>query len=306
MKIHRFCLYLIVISISASCNPDCSTLSNIQIDSFFKQQGQQMLIRADNLSGLSASDIQFVSSNGTTTAKSMFMADQGLIVTVPNGVSGTGVQLIINDPDCGSAVFSSNLTIGDAAFFEDNPSFIPPAPFEFVIPTPPVAFPPLVQNAWVSPQDLDYCIWFKFLPEMDANGDVIMEMVNGMQVPKESVNLDQNASSEFSVEELVCDGNNMCNGPFKNLYHCNPVRGIIDKQNNIIHFWIDRTNVDGQNLGVEEFVGQFIDINNAGYAEEKIPECSPSGLFQPIKRYLMLITSQTTGRQLLLYQQEFL
>lgn len=243
-------------------------------------------------------------------ARSKSMTSMGLIVEIPQNIQGENIQVAINDPDCGLALLGTTLTVGNADFFANSPDFIPPAPFEFVIPTPPVQFPPLVQNAWISPQNLDYCIWFKFHPATNNDGNVIIDNINGVRIARESVNLNNAQSFEFSVQELVCDGNGAgpdggCTGPVKTNYHCNPVSGIVDKQNNFIHIWIDRTDVNGENLGIEEFTGEFIDIQDAGYDELAVPECS-SGIFDPTKLYLMLLTSERSGRQLLLYQQGFL
>lgn len=308
-KLHDYILLLSTLAF-ISCNPECENIYNIRVDSLVKQQGQEMLIMSDNVSALEQSEIQFLSGGQVAIAKSKTTTDMGLIVEVPENIQGQNIQLAINDPDCGLSILGAGVTIGDAAFFANNPDFIPPAPFEFVIPAPPVAFPPLVQNAWISPQNTDYCIWFKFHPQTDNAGNIIMTEVNGQMVPAESVSLNNAQSFEFSVQELVCDGNGagpngICGAPVKTFYHCNPVEGIIDKENNFIHFWIDRTDINGQNFGIEEFVGEFINIKDAGYDQQAVPSCS-SGIFDPDKAYLMLVTSQKTGRQLLLFQQGFL
>ena len=307
------CIQLLAISLIVflfSCNPECDNLFNIRVDSVVKQNGQEMLIMADNVTALEGSEIQFVTGAQTIVAKSKRLTKEGLIIEVPEGIQGNNIQLFVNDPDCGLAILGSTLTVGNADFFINSPDFIPPAPFEFVVPSPPIAFPPLVQNAWVSPQNLDYCIWFKFHPETDVDGNQIIVDIDGIRVPKESVNLNGAQSFEFSVQELVCDGNGAvsgggCTAPVVSNYHCNPVEGIIDKTNNFINFWIDRTDVNGKNLGIEEFTGEFINIQDAGYAEQNVPSCS-SSIFDPSKAYLMLVRSEKTGRQLLLYQQGFL
>lgn len=304
-------LFGIVLSVLlTACNPECDNLFNVRVDSHVKQQGQEMLIMADNLSALEASEVQLISGSQSLVAPSRTMTDMGLIVEIPQNIQGENVQVVINDPDCGLAILGTTLTVGNADFFANSPDFIPPAPFEFVIPTPPVQFPPLVQNAWISPQNLDYCIWFKFHPATDNDGNVIIDNINGTNVIRESVNLNNAQSFEFSVQELVCDGNGAgpdggCLGPVNTNYHCNPVSGIVDKHNNFIHIWVDRTDVNGENLGIEEFTGQFINIEEAGYNEQAVPSCG-SDAFDPNKLYLMLLTSERSGRQLLLYQQGFL
>ena len=292
------------------CNPECDNIFNVRVDALVKQQGQQMLIMADNLAALQESEIQFVTATDMKVAKHVKMTESGLIVEVPDDIEGDDIQLFINDPDCGLAVLGSSVTVGSPAFFVDNPDFIPPAPPEIVIPVPPIAFPPLVQNAWVSPQNLDYCIWFQFHPETDNDGNIIYETINGKQVKKESVNINSSRSFELSVQEFACDQNGpdengICQADAKTFYHCNPVSGIVDKENNYVSFRIDRTNINGQNFGIEEFEGKFINIVEAGYAEQKVPTCGADG-FDPDKNYLILVTSKTSGRQLLIYQQGFL
>ncbi len=311
MKKRKFVSCIIMFTVLLSCNPECDNVLNISVDSFVKQQNQEMLVTADDPSTLQSSEIQFVTGSNQSVAKSKFMPGLGLIVTVPENVEGDNVQLVINDPDCGTAVLSSGITVGNEAFFLDNPAFIPPAPFEFVIPAPPVAFPPLVQNAWISPQNNDYCVWFQFVPARKPDGEIDSVQINGVNVTyKETISIDPARSFELSVRELLCENGappgtpEFCTAPVQRLYHCNPVSGIVDRENNIVHFWIDRTDVNGQNLGIEEFVGEFINIQEAGYDVESVPSCS-SAIFEPTKTYLMLVTSQTSGRQLLLYQQGF-
>ena len=82
------------------------------------------------------------------------------------------------------------------------------------------------------------------------------------------------------------------------LYHNNPVSGIVDKENNIIRISIDRTS---KNLGVEEFVGQFINPENlpAGTDFNIGGRCSSNGESKP---NIMFLTSLQTGRQMILFR----
>lgn len=301
MKIHYYLMTTLLGLSMISCNPDCDQLLTLRVDSNVKQTGDEILITTNNPDDLINRQVSFVTATNTALAIDGRYEESlgGIIYTLPENLIGENVQIQVDDPDCGLISFNQGLSIQDESFFVANPLFIPPSPAEIVIPSPPVAFPPLVQNAWVSPQDLDYCIWFKFLPEI-VDGDTVMVEVNGMMVPKESNILDPYTSKEFSVRELVC-------GEPGTLYHNNKVSGILDKERNFVNFFIDRSNVNGQDLGVEEFEGMFIDINQAGYDDNKVPDCNPNdSLFDPKKYYLILVRSKKTGRQLLLYQQGFL
>jgi len=284
-----------------SCNPDCDQLLTIQVDSPTKQMGDEILITANDPEDLINRQILFATESTSVLATNGRFEESlgGMIFELPPSIQGENVQIQVDDPDCGLISFSQGLSVKDANFFANNPQFIPPSPPEIVIPAPPITFPPLVQNAWVSPQDLDYCIWFKFLPEI-VNGDTVMVEVNGQMVPKESNIIDPYNSKEFSVRELVCGDD------ARTLYHNHSVSGIIDRERNFVNFFIDRKDANGQNLGIEEFEGMFIDIEQAGYMETKVPECNPDNLFDPQKLYLILVRSKQTNRQLLLYQQAFL
>lgn len=301
MKTRYYLMSALVGFCMLSCNPECDQLLTIQVDSSVKQTGDEILITTNNPDDLINRQISFATATTTALATNGRYEEVlgGVVFKLPEGIQGENVQIQIDDPDCGLIAFNQGLAVHDESFFIANPLFIPPSPAEIVIPSPPVVFPPLVQNAWVSPQDLDYCIWFKFLPEV-VNGDTVMIEVDGMMVPKESNILDPYNSKEFSVRELVC-------GEPGTLYHNNAVSGIIDKERNFVNFFIDRRNVNGVDLGVEEFEGMFIDIGQAGYDDNKVPDCNPNdALFDPKKFYLILAKSKKTNRQLLLYQQGFL
>jgi hypothetical protein len=298
-------LYYLIITLLCfsvvSCNPECDQLLTIQVDSAIKKIGDEILITTNNPDDLVNRQVLFATESTSVLAANGRYEEilGGVIYKLPEELEGENIQIQVDNPDCGLISFNMGLSIHNESFFTLNPSFIPPSPAEIVIPSPPVAFPPLVQNAWVSPQDLDYCIWFKFLPEI-VDGDTVMVEVNGNMIPKESHILDPYASKEFSVRELVC-------GEPGTLYHNNSVSGIIDKDRNFVNFFIERSNVNGQDLGIEEFEGKFIDISQAGYDDNKVPDCNPNdSLFDPQKFYLILVRSKQTNRQLLLYQQAFL
>ena len=59
---------------------------------------------------------------------------------------------------------------------------------------------------------------------------------------------------------------------------------------NKIQFWIDRTS---KSLGIEEFEGQFIDINRHPTIMKDTPDC---GTWGKTKLHMMMVTSKQTKR----------
>lgn len=273
--------YLLIIGLIAfsGCNPDCNPIGFIEVTGNGFYQGQEILIKAEPASSLEGKDVLFNargSSESVTVSstESRYIPGVGLLVKVPDDIDGTDIDLLIDDPDCGPITLGRSLIVGDEDFFLNNVDFIPPPNFNFIIPVSLPVFPPLVRNAWLHPEVTDYCLWFRFI--LDENDE-------------ETVTLCPATSRELSVN---CDGT-------PDLYHDNPVYGIIDKTNNYINFFIDRTS---KNAGVEEFEGQFIDISDTDYGNDEIPSCGPPWV--PGRSYMMLLTSRQTGRQLVIYQQQ--
>jgi hypothetical protein len=211
------------------------------------------------------------------------------VVQIPEETD-SDIQFLVEDPDCGNLVpIGLSSQVVGATFFLDNPFFVTPAPPLIIIPSPPVAPPPAVVNAWFSPNNRDYCIWFN--PTIIKENGVDVELPtlipagspNGIGPARGSVELAVGCSGTAAVDRL---------------YHNNPVSGIVDKENNIIRISIDRTS---KNLGIEEFVGQFInpdnlppdtDFNIGGV-------CSSDGTSKP---NIMFLTSLQTGRQMILFR----
>ena len=133
-----------------------------------------------------------------------------------------------------------------------------------MIPTSLPSFPPSVANAWLSPQNTDYCVWLQFAKKTVFGSNPIEYVLDGNGNKIETNTIDPSQSAELSVKELLC------NSTANTLYHNNPVSGVVDRDNNFVHFWIDRTS---KGLGVEEFIGEFIDINDTPYAEPAVPDC---------------------------------
>ncbi len=276
-----FVILSFLVLLVTGCNPDCNPIGFIEVPGNGFVQGQEILIKAEPPSSLEGKDVLFsarstASSAGsvTVTAKeSRYVPGVGLLVKVPEGIEGADVDLLIDDPDCGPITLGRPLTVGDEAFFTNNPDFIVPPNFNFVIPVSVPVFPPLIRNAWLHPTITDYCLWFRFVLDEDDN---------------ETITLCPATSRELNIG---CESTN-------EFYHDNPVYGIIDKHNNYINFFVDRTS---KNAGIEEFEGQFIDIADSNPTSDAVP-CQ--GNWVPGRSYMMLLVSKQTGRQLIIYQQQ--
>jgi hypothetical protein len=171
-------------------------------------------------------------------------------------------QLRIIDPDCEQVL--------DFDALSDYPGFTIPSPPQIVIPVPPVVFPADITKAWISPQDGDYCLWF------GSYQQYFIETAPGDTTFFDTNIIDEN-SWEFSTSQDP-----------DAWYHVNPVTGIVDTAANEIRITIDRTS---KSLGKEEFIGKFVNI----------ADIEP-GLAGQGKLHLMWLTSQKTGRQLLVFK----
>lgn len=257
-----------------SCNPECEPVFGLDVTPKFASPGTQVLVTAQPISALNRSVDVFFNDQ---KADAVFIDNMGLMVTVPADTPERAT-LKVTDSDC---EHSLDFNVREREWFTNNPDFVFPSPPDLVLPSIPPSFPPALSNSWFSPQDLDYCIWFK------------MEQINHPIVQDsclETNTIDASASIELSL----------CNTANNPLYHENPVFGILDKENNIVHFWVDRTNVNGMDLGIEEFIGQFIDMNLSGYNNREIPCAGGQGW--EVDGTMILVTSQKTGKQLLMYR----
>lgn len=292
-------LFAIIFGLSLqSCNPDCETVqtSNIVVPPGPYEQGTQLAISAQPAGVLDGRKL-FVSfqnqdgSTSTTELRSDFNQELGgTIVEIPEATN-SNLQFLVEDPDCGNLVpIGTSSRVVDASFFVDNPFFVTPIPPLVIIPSPPVAPPPAVVNAWFSPNNRDYCIWFNPTFETLPDGT---EIELPTLIPAGSPNGigPANGSVELAVG---CSGT----AAEDRIYHNNPVSGIIDKENNYIRIVIDRTS---KNLGTEEFEGQFINPDNlpAGTDFNIGGTCSADGTSKP---NIMFLTSLKTGRQMILFR----
>lgn len=276
-----------------ACNPDCTNLSTSNISlppgpyqanaeiavtaspsSLIKEREFHLSIRKNNATEISLLDSRFEE------------ALDAAVVMIPNEINPTA-SLLINDPDCTGNLIpvGSPTSLQSSSFFVDNPFFVTPAPPLIVIPSPPPTIPGNIVNAWFSPNNREYCIWFQ--PDLDDNGNELATLTRGFF----DENDDRRGSWELSAGCSGVEGTG-------ELFHLNQVTGIVDKVNNIISIRVDRTS---KNLGFEDFEGFFVDPNQLppGYNIGGI--CSAEdGRTMP---KLMYLVSQTTKRQLLLWRQ---
>lgn len=267
------------------CNPGCDNLTGVFFGNHPMLAEQEILIEAANPNALQGRSVFFANQRADTR----FEAGFGLVAKLPAGVTGENVEMRIEDPDCTDFV-RFNLNVQDQAFFTGNPGFIPPAPPEVIIPAPNPPIPPSISNAWISPNDTDYCIWFRVVPVDSTANPGTSFVITPHPVADENGVVRR--SRELSINRL-----NGCNPTEANaLYHDNKVFGMIDTRSNRIEFWIDRGS-----LGVEEFTGRFINVADTPYHDDRLPPCGNG--WSPVKEYMMQVTSKQTGRQLILYQQ---
>jgi len=290
--------YLVVVGfVSLTCSPDCENITGVTYDNYPYLEAGQILIKASNINTLQNKNVYF---NEKLATAARFEPGVGLVVTMPQGVTGEDVNLRIQDVDCADFV-SSSLSVQPSGYFVANPMYVPPAPPQIIIPIPNPPLPPNINNAWLSPDNKDYCIWFAVTEIGTGTGNYIISPIDRPD-PNSGI---LRKSQELSVKQKVCG---QAPSPETNFYHDNPVYGMMSKTENKVQFWIDRTSkkdATGKSLGIEEFVGQFIDIKETPYKDDV--EIGPPGCkgapWLPTKSHMMMVTSKQTNRTLILYQQ---
>ncbi|MCB0632255.1 MAG: hypothetical protein R2824_15570 [Saprospiraceae bacterium] len=283
-----------------ACNPECESIpaSNIELPPGPYEKGAELAIFANPSELLKGRDfllsVRNINTNNTSTITLESRYEEGLeaaVVTLPDEIN-QDATFLINDPDCSGQLIpiGTQTSVVDASFFVDNPFFITPTPPLIIIPSPPINPPLKIINAWFSPNNRDYCIWFK--PDEDEDGNEKPNLIPAIATsPMTITNGPPNGSAELAVG---CGGNPATD----RFYHANPVSGIVDKENNYIRILIDRTS---KGLGIEEMVGQFINPDmlppNTDYSTGG--RCNPDGSKKP---NIMLLTSLQTGRQMILWR----
>jgi hypothetical protein len=270
-----------------ACNPDCDSVAGLRVvyssspvgnEAKLGAPGTQILLTANPPSALNGRRIFFGKREATGVT---FKENHGLVVTIPSDLPPGPIDLRIEDPDCVDYI-TVDFQVVESDFFFNSTDYVFPTFPEIVIPTLPPAFPASIENAWLSPDNLDYCMWFKFVK------------IDG----KCTTALDPAQTKE------------QCFGPCRTdravRYKSNPVSGVIDSTRNFIHLIIDRTK---EGLGYEELVGRFITPAETSAEYQKWepgdePISNPAIPVNTSRDHMMLLTSLSTGRTLLLYQQD--
>lgn len=282
-----------------SCNPECESFStdNVQLPLGPFQADSEMLITSTPSNFLEGRTISIASPGATSSEieelPSRFVQELGgTVITLPIQVS-SNISFFLDDPDCSGSVIpiGDPTSLVDESFFVDNPFFVTPTPPLIIIPSLPPNPPPAIVNAWFSPNNRDYCIWFN--PTFDTldNGTVV-------ELPALIPGLDPRGigPGPGSMELAVGCGGEPAVDRF---YHANPVSGLIDKDNNVIRIQIDRTS---KGLGVEEMEGQFIDASQLPDPDYRIGGVCSLKLEEGQKPNIMFLTSIQTGRQMILFR----
>lgn len=288
MKTSRLFLPTIILAaLLLSCNPDCDSLFNVQAAAITNLAGGEVLLRTpnpNNINQLNGRNI-FVNDKELGADDMSFYTDFGLVVKLPEGLTGETL-LEVEDFDCGRVPV--RLSLQDESFFRNNPDFIIPTPPDVIIPSIPPVFPADITNAWISPNNPDYCLWFgpyKVYEFRDGNDNLVFADVTNIV-----------ASGSFELST--------CRDESK-FYHNNPFFGIVDTVNNHIELTVDRSAKAG--LGVlakEDFIGQFIDIQDTKYEMGPLNGASICGTEdkEEAKKQMMLLTSKQTGQQVIVFK----
>jgi hypothetical protein len=275
-----FIVFALLALTHLACNPECESLQAVRVSSDATPAGYEILITAVPLDGLRNKKVSF----GNIIAESVFHENFGLVAKVPEGVNGD-LELRIEDPDCLDFI-RIPFKVADESYFQNNLNYVPPMPPFIVIPTVNINPPQFVNNAWLCPENPDYCLWFQMVEDADG---------------KETKHINPTESAE----QATCPCLRSSDLPFAQ----NRIFGIVDKENNYIEITIDRTHING---GYEKFTGGFIDFNQVeGYSIgwDTTVTCFnvcqfPAGVNTGTEGHMMLLTSQKTGRQLSVYQKK--
>lgn len=246
--------------------------------------------------------VENVNNNGVKSVEelpSTYRADAGgSVVTVPGSANGR-TTFLVEDETCGGFVPLNSTDIVDEDYALNNRSlFVIPAPPQVVLPNIQVTPPPGVIQTWFNAVDRDYCLWI--VPDTTGTGDGsdkpnlvpgIPELFDEFPATRES------GTREISVNLLAGCGEKE---PTAALYHFNPGAGVIDQESGYVSLSIDRTS---KGLDIERYEGFLIDPTSiqAEYQETGGP-CSDAVDIQEDHFAMMVLTSQKTGNQIILYR----
>lgn len=263
------------------CNPNCESLQGLRASTDVILEDYEILLTATPLSALRD---RVVTIGGKTT-ESRYVDNVGLIVKVPTGLPRE-TEIKLEDPDC-LDFYTIGLDVVEPDYFESLENYVPPIPPTIIIPSDPPVFPGTINDAWLSPEDPGYCLWFTMFSTKEINGtDTIIHYTNIIDPSN-------------SFEQATCACLRTTNLP----YAQNFVSGHIDTTGgkNIINLAVHRSN------GIENFIGRFIDQTETVYASDlgtlNCPQpCEVQGYKPPGSGHMMLLTSQRTGKQLVAFQ----
>lgn len=316
----NYLIFLLLVT-TYSCNPDCGTFVSVtsKIDSEWKAADSEVLITTTPLSFLEPEErkifLQLRDSEEEPFAlespKPPFIPSVGRIVKIPPSVTGD-YQLFYEDQDCGGFIPFSTLNVREASYYDNNPNFVTPFPPQIIIPIIQPSPPPAIINAWFSVVQQEYCIWFG--PERDTlkdnEGNIVFGNDGELQFSEKNTLIPGDLSTfipddtstfpsednpqSFELSALGCGEE----ASVDDLFHGNPVSGIVNSDQNIIRIQIDRSL---KGLGIEEYDGEFVDAGDIPVQYISNSPCRSTDGDETKTRF-MLLTSRTTGHQLLLFR----
>lgn len=302
---------LLLAIILPGCNPECESPTNRNIVVANGTQaipGQQVLLRSNPTEFMRDRRVFYDTRQDNGTSRRLQVSETtfenelgGLVVTLPENIEfDNEVPLFVDDPDCSESFIPiSGLQVQDLdQLYLSGALVVPPIPI-VIVPIPTVNPPINVTNAWISPYDRNYCVWF--VPLRDDECNELNELRPWKQGDPEKVAMDADNFLAGSRELLT----GCLDQPQRSNTNTNPITGSIDKANNKILIQIDRTS---KGLDVESFSGMFIDAatfaaatDGTSWTAGGLGDCSAAGTGGEPRAY-MLLTSLQTGQQLVLMQ----
>lgn len=279
----------------------CDVLSTVQTEVLPRilVPGQEILVRSDPFAFLEEKDLYIQSLvNGIPTIDenapllSRFSAEaRGRIATIPRDAVGA-TDIFIKDDNCGGFIPLSSVRVANEEFINSNlSSFVIPSPPQIIIPTPPVNIPTNIVNTWFSPNNRNYCIWFR--PELARTETGCYREKENLVPGNTDIGPGTPQSGSWELKAGCGDDPNAF------LFDANPITGgVIDTLTGYVSFAIDRTS---KGLGIERFEGSLMNPTSVQEDYQIVGACvpHPEGLKAKL---MMVVTSEQTGRQLILYR----
>ena len=302
------CGGFIPLNVTYVCDPLANIAADITPNIRKAGKGEQILISTTPASFLADRDVfiqreingEIVLDENNPLASIYSAAAGGRIATLPNNAAGNA-EVFIRDEQCGGFVPVSRVRVADQEFIDNNLSlFITPTPPNIVIPPVSIPAPTNVVNTWFSPDNRSYCIWF--LPTLQRQDDGCYEeqstLYPGMTPPALGTTytdldtLDKIGSWELRVPPCPDqDPNNV-------LFEANPVSGVINQESGAVSIAIDRTS---KGLPIEYYEGSIVKKDDLPAYAQNGGICVEDSSIKPDA--IMLLTSKTTGAQMILFRQ---